>query len=143
VLWCGIAIYMKKYLKGKRRRIMENSLKYFTMQKYNLPNNTLKETKMLQYIIITLQLISIFNNTSQNIIFQKSSYKNRPIIITQGPKSYDIDIHQLNLGKLKNLKFLGKIPFKICLFLHYFSNEFTIISFFLGKNHYHIKKKIS
>jgi hypothetical protein len=31
--------------------------------------------------IITLELISSFN-TSQNIIFQKSSYKNRPNIIT-------------------------------------------------------------
>jgi hypothetical protein len=38
--------------------------------------------KILQDIII-LKLLSCFN-TSQNIIFQKSSYKNRPI--TQGPK---------------------------------------------------------
>jgi hypothetical protein len=42
--------------------------------------NPLKETKILQDII-TLLLISSFN-TSQDIIFQKSSYKNRPIIIT-------------------------------------------------------------
>jgi hypothetical protein len=41
--------------------------------------NPLQETKILQDII-TLELISSFN-TSQNIIFQKSSYKNRPIII--------------------------------------------------------------
>jgi hypothetical protein len=40
----------------------------------------LKETKVLQDII-TLKLISSLN-TSQNIIFQKSLYKNRPIIIT-------------------------------------------------------------
>jgi hypothetical protein len=40
----------------------------------------LKETKILQDII-TLHLISSFN-TSQNIIFQKSPNKNRPIIIT-------------------------------------------------------------
>jgi len=53
-------------------------LKYFTMQKYNLQKNALNETKILQDII-TPQLISSFN-TSQNIIFQKSSYKNRPII---------------------------------------------------------------
>jgi hypothetical protein len=53
-------------------------LEYFTMQKYNLQKNPLKETKILQDII-TLYLISSFN-TSQNIIFQKSSYKNRPII---------------------------------------------------------------
>jgi hypothetical protein len=50
--------------------------KYFTMQKYNLKKNPLKETKILQDII-TLHLISSFN-TSQNIIFQKSLYKNRP-----------------------------------------------------------------
>jgi hypothetical protein len=48
------------------------------MQKnYNLQKNPLKETKTLQDII-TVQLISSFN-TSQNIIFQKSSYKRRPI----------------------------------------------------------------
>jgi hypothetical protein len=40
--------------------------------------NPLKETKILQDII-TLLLISSFN-TSQNIIFQISSCKNRPII---------------------------------------------------------------
>jgi hypothetical protein len=40
--------------------------------------NPPKETKILQDIIITLQLISSFK-TSLNIIFQKSSYKNRPI----------------------------------------------------------------
>jgi hypothetical protein len=43
----------------------------------NLQKNPLKETKNLQDII-TLYLISSFN-TSQNIIFQKSSYKNRLI----------------------------------------------------------------
>ncbi len=37
--------------------------------------NALEQTKMLQDII-TLELISSFN-TSQNIFFQKSSYKNR------------------------------------------------------------------
>jgi hypothetical protein len=42
------------------------------MQNYNLQKNPIKETKILQ--IISLQLISSFN-TSQNIIFQKSSYK--------------------------------------------------------------------
>jgi hypothetical protein len=49
------------------------------MQKYiNLQKDTLKETKILQDII-TLWLISSFN-TGQNIIFQKSVYKNRPTI---------------------------------------------------------------
>jgi hypothetical protein len=38
-----------KYLKVEEE-FMENS-KYFTMQKYNLQNNPLKETKILQDII--------------------------------------------------------------------------------------------
>jgi len=50
---CRLAIYMKKYLKAKRR-IMEWKLKYFTMQKCNLQKSALKETKILQDIIITL-----------------------------------------------------------------------------------------
>jgi hypothetical protein len=72
------AIYIKKrYLKAKEEL---SEFKYFTMQKHNLQKHSPKETKILQDII-TLQLISSFN-TSQNIIFQRSSYKNRPIIIT-------------------------------------------------------------
>jgi hypothetical protein len=64
---------LKKYLNAKKELW---KLKYFTMQKYNLQKNPLKETQILQDII-TLELISSFN-TSQNIIFQKSSYKIRP-----------------------------------------------------------------
>jgi hypothetical protein len=30
---------------------------------------------------------------------------------------YDIDIHQLNIRELKNLKFLNEISFKKCVFL--------------------------
>ncbi len=44
----GLAIYIKKYLKAKEKLW---KLKYFTMQKYNLEKNTLKETKILQDII--------------------------------------------------------------------------------------------
>jgi hypothetical protein len=68
---------VKTYLKAKEELW---KLKYFTMQKYYLQKNPLKESKILQDII-TLELISSFN-TSQNIIFPKSSYKNRSIIIT-------------------------------------------------------------
>ncbi len=53
---------------------------------------------------------------------------------------YDIDIHQLNLRKIWNLKFLDEISFFKCVFLHLFNNE-CIIIFFLGKNDYHIKKE--
>jgi hypothetical protein len=63
-------------LKGIKKA-KEELWKYFSMQKYNPQKNPLKETKILQDII-TLELISTFN-TSQNITFQKSSYKNRPI----------------------------------------------------------------
>ncbi len=71
-----LAIYIKMYLKAKEELW---KFKYFTMQKHNLQKkNPLKDTKFLQDII-TLQLISSFD-TSQNIIIQKSSYKNRPII---------------------------------------------------------------
>jgi len=73
VCHCGLAIYMKKYLKGKEKLW---KFQYFTMQKYNFKkNNSLKETKLLQDIT-TLSLIPSFN-ISQNIIFQKSSHKNK------------------------------------------------------------------
>jgi hypothetical protein len=41
----GLGIYIKKYLKAKEEL---EELKYFTMQKYSLQKNPLKETKMLQ-----------------------------------------------------------------------------------------------
>jgi hypothetical protein len=41
----GLAIYIKKYLWAKKELW---KLKYFTMQKYNLQKNPLKETKILQ-----------------------------------------------------------------------------------------------
>jgi len=73
VCHCGLAIYIKKYLKGKEKLW---KFQYFTMQKYNFKkNNSLKETKLLQDIT-TLSLIPSFN-ISQNIIFQKSSHKNK------------------------------------------------------------------
>ncbi len=44
---CGLAIYIKKYLKAKEQLW---KFKYFTMKKYNLKKNPLKETKILQDI---------------------------------------------------------------------------------------------
>jgi hypothetical protein len=44
----GLAIYIKKYRKAKEEVW---KLKYFTMQKYNLQKNPLKETKIVQDII--------------------------------------------------------------------------------------------
>jgi hypothetical protein len=43
----GLATYIKKYLKAKEELW---KLKYFTMHKYNLQKNPLKETKILQDI---------------------------------------------------------------------------------------------
>jgi hypothetical protein len=40
VSFCGIAIYIKKHLKAKEELW---KFKYFTMQKYNLQKNPLKE----------------------------------------------------------------------------------------------------
>jgi len=61
---CGLALYIKKYLKAKEEVW---KCKYFTMQKYHLQKNPLKEN----------QNPSRYHN-SINIIFQKSSYKNDP-----------------------------------------------------------------
>jgi hypothetical protein len=47
----GLAIYIKKYSKAKEELW---KLKYFTMQRYNLQKNPLKETLILHDIIITL-----------------------------------------------------------------------------------------
>jgi hypothetical protein len=51
-------------------------------KKYNtLQKNPLKETKILQDIQNSITKSQV-STQSQNIIFGKSSYKNRPIIIT-------------------------------------------------------------
>ncbi len=89
----GFVIYILKYCKEKRELW---KFKYFTMPKYNLQKSPLKQTNILQDII-TLELISSFN-TSQNIIFQKSSYENRPIV--QGPKSLKIIYSIMNLNTI-------------------------------------------
>jgi hypothetical protein len=68
------------------------------MQKYNLLKNILKETKLLQNIT-TLSLIPSFN-TSHNIIFQKSSYKNKPT--TWGPKSIKLLYSIMNINTISS-----------------------------------------
>jgi hypothetical protein len=47
VLHCGLATYIKKYLKAKEELW---KLKYLMMQKYNLRKNPPRETKILQDI---------------------------------------------------------------------------------------------
>jgi hypothetical protein len=52
---CGLAIYIKKYLKAKEEELWK--LKYFTIAKIYiifLKNPLTKETKIVQDIIITL-----------------------------------------------------------------------------------------
>jgi hypothetical protein len=48
ILEQGLAFYIKKYLKAKEEL---RKLKYFTLQKYNLQKNCVKETEILQDII--------------------------------------------------------------------------------------------
>jgi hypothetical protein len=45
---------------------------------------------------------------------------------------YDIDIHELNLGPFKNLKFFDEISLKKNVFSTFLNNKCTTI-FFLGK----------
>jgi len=73
VTLCGLAIYIKKYLKAKKK-IFLWKLKYFTMQKYNLSKKILSRKPKSLKNIITLKLMSSFN-TSQNYSYKK----NRPI----------------------------------------------------------------
>jgi len=47
VLHCGLAIYIKKYLKAKEEL---QKLKYFTMQKYNLQKIIQKKQKSVKIL---------------------------------------------------------------------------------------------
>jgi len=76
---CGLAIYIKKYLKAKEELWR---LKYFTMQKYNLQKNHLKETKILQDIRTILTNLK-FQHKPKISSFKNPHIKiNRPIMIT-------------------------------------------------------------
>jgi hypothetical protein len=46
---------------------------------------------------------------------------------------YDIDIHELNLGLFKYLKFLDEISFKKCVFFAFLNNKCIIIYVFRGE----------
>jgi len=71
---CGLAIYIKKYLKAKEELW---KLKYITMQNYNFKKSSKRNQNPPRYYN-SINNISSFH-TSQNIFFPKSSYKNRPI----------------------------------------------------------------
>jgi hypothetical protein len=74
---CGLAIYIKKYLKAKAELW---KLKHFSMQKYIIFKESSKRN----------QNPSRYYNSVTNLKFQKSTYKNRPIITqgSQNPLSY-------------------------------------------------------
>jgi hypothetical protein len=74
---CGLAIYIKKYLKAKEELW---KLKYFTMQKYNLPKILYKKPK-------SFKILQFYNESQVSTQAKISSFKNphiknRPIIIT-------------------------------------------------------------
>jgi hypothetical protein len=70
----ALPFYIKNYLQAKEELW---KLKYFTIQKYNLPKNPLKQTKILQDII-TLVIINLkFQHKPKYHLSRKSSYKNR------------------------------------------------------------------
>jgi hypothetical protein len=54
---------------------------------------------------------------------------------------YDIDIHELNLRPLRDLKFLDEISLKKCVFFAFLNNKCITIIFFRKKTHYHIKEE--
>jgi hypothetical protein len=70
---------LKKYLNAKEELW---KFKYFTIQKYKLQKNPPKESKILQDIKNTLYNSSQVSIQAKISSFKKSSYKNRPIIIT-------------------------------------------------------------
>ncbi len=97
---CGLAIALKSILRKKKNYGNSN---ISPCKNIIFKKSFKKETKTLQDII-TQELISSFN-TSQNIIFQKSSHKNRPI--TEGPKSPKLLYSITNLNTISLLWFIN------------------------------------
>ncbi len=98
----GLAMYTKKLALRQKKNHGNSNIS--PCKNIIFKNNPLRETKILQHII-TLELISTFN-TSQNIIFQTSSYQNRATT-TWGPKSLKLLYSIMNL-KHNILALVGK-----------------------------------
>jgi hypothetical protein len=79
VTHCGLAIYIKKYLKAKRR-IMETQ-KYFTIAKNILFKNPLKETKNPSRYYNSITDLKFQHKPRYQSSFKNPHIKNRPIII--------------------------------------------------------------
>ncbi len=74
---CGLPTYINNILRQKKNYGNSN----ISPCKNRIFKKSSKKKPKSFPDILTLELISSFN-TSQNLVFQKSSYKNRPIIIT-------------------------------------------------------------
>jgi hypothetical protein len=78
---CGLAIYIKIYLKAKEEELWK--FKYFTMQKCNLQKKSSKRNQNPSRYHISITNLKFQHKP--NIIFQKPSYKNRPTTLPRGP----------------------------------------------------------
>jgi hypothetical protein len=78
----ALPFYIKKYLIKAKEEVWK--FKYFTMQKYNLQKKKKKNQNLSRYHIYITNLK--FQHKPKYMIFQKSSYKNRPIIYYLGAK---------------------------------------------------------
>jgi hypothetical protein len=101
---CGLAIYIQFFLKGYLIRQKKEELWKLKLIFHHakiiifFQKSAKKETKILQEIIIlTLGTNLKFQHKPRIcIIFPKSSYKNRPIIIlSQGPKSLQLLLYSM------------------------------------------------
>jgi hypothetical protein len=82
----AFAIYMKTYLKAKKKKRIMMKTQIFHHAKKNPTNLPKKKSSKRNQNPSTYYYNSIITNLkvstqSQNVIFQKSSYKNRPIIL--------------------------------------------------------------
>jgi hypothetical protein len=82
--WGPCHFTKKKYLKAKEEELWK--LKYFSMPKYNLQKNPLKETKILQRYYYNSITNLKFQHKAKISSFKNAHIKNRPIIYYLGPK---------------------------------------------------------
>ncbi len=92
-----------------------------------IPTN-IEEFEYMEYICDQIIVVTKFENL---IIYFKTK-------VVDGVLGwiflwYFIDIHQLNLGQFRNLKFLDEIPLRKCVFWEFFTNECIIIFSFYKK----------
>jgi hypothetical protein len=74
---CNLAIYMKKYLKAKKKKYENSNIS--TCKNLIFKKSSKRNQNLSKYYNFVTNLK--FQHKPKYIIFQKSSYKNRPIII--------------------------------------------------------------